>query len=202
MALSSCKKDQPVVTPPPIPVTSSTDYLKLTVGNYWIYEKWEIDTLGKETFMETDSMWISGQTNIRGHVFYSFKSSGSFCFCMDSMVADSTKCGINTAGKIFFSENNFDTMFQDTVWTSNKTFDFHFEKSNPSPTSVTVPAGTFKCIEFALTNFINDPTYYPSLRTRACRRYYSDQIGLVKQTYYFRQTPMVYERRLVRYKVV
>ena len=66
--ISSCKKEEDVIEQP---TTKSVDYTPLTVGNFWVYENYSIDTLGNETVLiQKDSIVVDRDTVIGSYTYF------------------------------------------------------------------------------------------------------------------------------------
>ena len=72
----SCKKDTAIISPAPnflnnIATTSQDTMLPLAVGNYWIYQKSDDDTLGNLNLQNSfDSVYVEKDTFIIGEHYY------------------------------------------------------------------------------------------------------------------------------------
>src|ERR1035437_875558 len=78
LLITSCKKDTAITAPITAKnnSTSSTSYISLTVGNYWVYNVYQLDSAGTETFMnKTDSLYIQKDSIIGTKTYYYFKQS-------------------------------------------------------------------------------------------------------------------------------
>ena len=72
LAILSCKKDK--MAPTPQPVNSYTHVS--TVGSYWVYDWYDVDSTGNETLLATnwkDTIRIVGDTTINGEVFQHYE---------------------------------------------------------------------------------------------------------------------------------
>lgn len=209
ISLISCEKviestnDAPVV------------YLPMSVGNYWIYQHYKIDSLGNEMPLRnyTDSVYIVKDSIINGDRYYKFESSIYFekfkGFFRDS-------CGhlIKSTGEIIFSATNFvDTIRYEYGYNkpygANRLLYYLIKsKMNPVKQFVNTPLDNYNAlmINDFLTFYYYDwsgnmiDTLNTSLNT-----YFAPNIGMVKDTYrYYRETKQEkskVERRLLRYKI-
>ncbi len=198
---SCCKDDNDIDTAPQV---SQLQHLPLKTGNYWVYNTYEIDTLGNETVISTvDSTIISGDTIINGLTYYILKGNyaGGQTRILD-ILRDSSGYLVNNKGKIKFSEDNFtdtlsirNTTFGDSTYA---TITYKMEKHNGP---FTVPAGTFDDIlnyKGSIKFYGANNPFYKDKNT-----FYSKDIGLILDTYYWISKARFYryERRLVRYNV-
>ena len=115
-----------------------------TIGSYWVYEWYQIDSLGIETVMTTiDSVFITGDTLINNKLFTvyseSFLGNPSLRFKRDS-----SGYIIDQYGEIEYSYVDFNTIFDS--WT-NPEYTSSFNMVDMTTTPITVLAGVFKTIE-------------------------------------------------------
>jgi hypothetical protein len=197
----SCKKDKD--QPSPNSTMQSTDYGKLAVGNYWIYERFKIDSLGVATSMNIyDSCYISKDTIINGKTFFEMYRPdlyGPFY----SYLRDSSACILDNYGRIQFAPNDFSTIFRTTYPTASST-DTIAEclfKMNHKDSLINTPAGNFTTSDFQIAH-----NMYPAWTSFYSIRYsntcYADNVGIIVETLKIIYTdPYSYERRLVRFQV-
>lgn len=198
--LSSCKKDEdPVATP-----TENTDYGQLKEGNYWVYEEFDIDSVGNATPTGVyDSCFIYKDTLINGNTYFEMHRPGTNIINPISYIRDSLSYIVNSSGKIIFSSSDFST-----------TFNTDYSFANPGDTilkvtskmadknmSVNTPAGTFITSNFKLTYNIY-PSWVMYYSTMHQNTRYAKDIGIVTETLpLFLGSVFFKERRLVRYRV-
>lgn len=181
-------------------------YLPLEIGNYWIYQHYNIDSLGNETQVDRmDSVLISKDTMINDLQYYvlegsSFPTNNGIWGPID-FLRDSSGYVVNFQGKIRFSEDNFvDTLVfdnriygEDTVYTSSY-------KMENTAMQVSVPAGEFEVLNFKGTLYT--PHNHPRIANpRYLNTYYSKNVGKVLSTYFYIHSLYISEKRLVRYYV-
>lgn len=198
---ASCAKDDPTTSVAPV---DKANYFPLQIGNYWIYEHFEIDSSGNETKRNsTDSVVISGDTVIGGNQYYimeDYAINGGMWESTDYL-RDSSGYIVNREGKIIFSADNFtDTLASiihieggDTLFVVN----YQMEKLT---SQVVVPAGTFEVLNFKGT--IIEYYQYPGIKNpRYSNNYFADNVGKISETTLYFHSPIISEKRLVRYKV-
>jgi hypothetical protein len=201
----SCKKKkvqepEQIETPSPTisnPVTYD-NYSKLKVGNYWIYQRFDIDPLGIPTSVnDFDSSFVSKDTVIHNQTYYKYHTLNQ----SPSYLRDSLHYLINSKGDILFSSQDFTTIFKTS-----------YDLNAPSDT---IDKGTFKMTDkdslvitlagnFITSNFQKKYLIYPAWQSDGNIRYYntrySKNIGVIIRTQnIFLSTKMYFERRLVRY---
>jgi hypothetical protein len=196
VSLISCKKNsEDQVCPDPVthPTTASAnDYFQLAVGNYWVYDRYRIDTNGVETLSSYDSSYVSGDTIVNGIQWYILHDLYFVKWLRDS------------AGYILDTNNSVN--FTNAIFNTNVSFEYvngiaYLESACISPqTNITVPVGNFSTYEWR-TQITSVQVNYPWDPVRYAHSYYAEGIGKVKQVYFFASGPDYYERRLARYHV-
>lgn len=195
---------------------ANNNYMPLKVGNYWVYEHYEIDSSGRETLLPTrDSLSISGDTMIRGNLYYIFQPT-SYNLSLRSgaeYLRDSSGYLITDKGEILFSDNNFIDVLLDSIKLNSTaqsqtdtlfTLEYKMESSNSS--SVSVPAGSFQALNYQGTSvFYYEAANVPrEVIKRFRNNYYSNNIGKVLESYHYGSYSarhQTFERRLVRYQI-
>lgn len=194
VCFSSCKKEKDEAPTPSSP-SVATNYFPLTTGSYWIYERFQMDTNGVETVVAIDSSYISGDTIINGDTFSVFVGT----YIDPNGVyyrRDSSGYILDPFGIIHFSSTNF----TDTLRTSSTPGYYDsFYKMMPAST-ISTPAGALVATDYLGTINITYPAY-PWDNPRYTHCYYSDGIGLIRETHFFLMNPNYDGRRLVRYNI-
>ena len=211
---ASCKKSKntdpdPVLTDSALTIPYAS-YTKLSPGNYWIYEEYNMDSAtdpGGATGIY-DSAFVEKDTLIGYAWYHKYMSpvrSGSAISYIPSYLRDSLDYTVDNYGYIMFSSIDFTHVFRTVPYTNpiagitdtiNITYQMGFKDA-----TVTVPAGTFKTSTFRKIYNLPAPKYMygPQRDYDYC---YAENIGLVKATtglYIFTQA--ITERRLVRFHV-
>lgn len=211
---TSCKKDtknEPEeVDQQPLSQVSYPNYSNLTVGNYWIYQRFEIDGTGTETTLSvTDSCYIEKDTIINGNKYYKYVSPNfgvtgspnSLSPNVAEFFRDSLSYMVSSSGRIEFSSEDFTTIFQskyginppsDTIYRFEyKMGDHNFGTNTPSGTYSTSSAKEY---------YYMYPNYSTGGSVRVRNTRYAQNIGKVTQEwYFFASIPNRWERRLIRY---
>jgi len=181
----------------------ANDFAQLRVGNYWIYEWYEIDTNGVRTqFHGIDSVYIPQDTIIDGNLFFLIKGTyfgtGGRAY---SMLRDSNDYLFDEFGHIRFSTSNFtDTLLMDTIIRNDPNYYCYIvyqmkDKNLP----ITVPIGTYKTYNFHGDLYYTHPLYEWGRRDRD--NYYARGIGAIKERAQYVAMPTNLERVLIRYNV-
>jgi hypothetical protein len=203
----SCKKDKESPSPSPSPVTYP-NYSQLKVGNYWVYQQFEIDAAGVvHPRNNTDSCYIEKDTTINGHTYFKivkpYLSHGQYynsnnCY---SFIRDSLHYIINSFGEILFSSQDSLSVLRTFyyVWEMNDTVCQVVLKMADKNLAVVTPAGTFTTTDSKETYHM-----YPNHSSGGNPRYintrYAENIGIVLETQpFYASSPNYIERRLIRY---
>jgi hypothetical protein len=198
--LSSCKKDDDTI--------AKVSYLPLKVGNYWIYQEFLIDTSGIETTNSIiDSVIINRDTIINLNKYYVFVGTFHPFIYRDNIIdilRDSSGYIVNQHGTVQFAENDFtDNIAYRAViniYNNNDTLlvtSFQMEKIN---NTITVPAGTFEVLNYKGTVVTSMNT--PGIKwPRYTNSYYAKGVGKIVYTHFYVLSPVIYEKRLIRYHV-
>lgn len=215
--LPSCKKDKqsssPACTSSNQPIVTYPNYSNLKVGNYWIYQRYEINTngFGGETMLNiTDSCYIEKDTLINGYTYYKYMSSkvGAPGFSGSNQnpitaefYRDSLSYLVNQNGRIEFSSQDFTTIFKTeyVIASGTDTVCKIVVKMGDQNLSVVTPSGNY--LTSSMKEIYN---MYPNWSSNGAIRYrdtrYAENIGKVTEGFYlFAGTPMWWERRLIRY---
>ena len=213
ISLYSCKKDEkgePVEETPSPSSTSYPNYSNLKVGNYWIYQRFEIDAFGNATPLSIiDSCYIEKDTMMNGNLYYKYVSpdfSNSVSPNVSSALVaeyyrDSLSYLITNYGRIEFSSQDFSTIFKSgyQVVNLNDTVCRYEYKMGDQNANVTTPSGTYNSSSFKETYYMY-PNFNSAGTIRSRNTRYAENIGKVTQEwYFFVSVTTKWERRLIRY---
>jgi hypothetical protein len=192
------------------------NYTPMTVGNYWIYQHYRIDSLGVETKLSLfDSVAIIGDTTINNKKYIvSYVNDalmqGSYHL---SFTRDSAGYLVDEVGNKLFTANNFtDTLKKFTYFYNGIKIYNSSAKMEKHEGLITVPAGNFEVLNVKETIKIlarhNDKGEWESLNTIEYpviynNTYYTPNIGKILDTYQYLSdyNRNQYEKRLIRYKI-
>jgi len=202
------KKDEITEDETPQPIANNfPDYNPHKAGNYWIYERFEIDEDGNsKSLHEFDSSYVEKDTVINNKTYTKIRRQ-DFLFKQFNYLLqrDSLHYIIGPSGGVIFSSEDFTTVFNrfsnvdqsgDTIYkVSVKMADRDFE--------VSAPAGKFLTSAMKSTIF-TFPAYaspnVPNPRNMYTR--FAKNIGVITETEVpFLGSPLLRERRLIRYHV-
>lgn len=204
--ISSCKKDKDIVpTPPATPAPITYDnYSKLAVGNYWIYQKYTIDSLGNilATY-GTDSCYVEKDTIINAQTYYKVFRPDPIFFQDYTFERDSLSYIVTSTGKIIFSSTDFTTVFSLNYYI-NPPIDTVSKveiKMADKDMIVNAPLGIFTTSNYKIAYDIHPP-HNVAGRYRNVNTRYAKDIGIViERLPFFASSPNYTERRLLRYHV-
>jgi|AntAceMinimDraft_9_1070365.scaffolds.fasta_scaffold06022_1 hypothetical protein len=193
--ISSCEKSS---VNPNDPETTK-NYLPMSIGNYWIYQTYLIDTLGIDQPVEMlDSISITRDTIINGNKFFVFEGDTYFNHDYLRLQRDSSGYIIDESGKIYFSEDNFiDTLYYYEHVQNDNIVYMTYNIMQENEVVLTVPSGTYSTLN-------NLGTVYVPLAdiTKTFGSYYANNVGQVlsEGVFVFSNSGR-FESRLVRYHV-
>jgi hypothetical protein len=197
--LNSCKKEK---EPVPIITYASSNYTQLKTGNYWVYQVYDIDTLGNETpTADQDSCYIEKDTLINGKIYYEMHRPGAAVIDPITYLRDSLTYIVNEHGKILFSSTNFNSVFLTNYMVNppSDTICKITEKMTDINLTVSTPAGNFTTLNYQTTTQIW-PSWVMYYSTIAQNTRYAKDIGIVSETMpVFLGTITFKERRLINY---
>lgn len=207
---SSCKKDAAISLPTPnLPnptATSSFDtLLPLAVGNYWIYQKSNDDTLGNLNLQnEFDSVYVEKDTFIVGEHYYKFRHTNSNFYSYYYLFQ-------NTATAVFIKDSanyivamNYGILLDkihihDTI---RKDVISIYEYACTVPDNFTQKQfviGNYSGISMNIIFYRNHPL--STVVDTACAQMFVDKIGIIKSVYSFAGClkHCRYSQNLIRY---
>lgn len=197
-ASQACKKDNTTDT------QTYPDYAMLTPGNYWIYERFSVDSNGNGSGTGLyDSCYVEKDTIINGNTYakvHRALDSGSTNGPL--LLRDSLHYIVTFNGAIIFSSEDFTTTFSYLVLTSpTDTISEISSAMANKDMPFTTPAGTFVTSDFRTTYHMHHP-YTDHGTNRYLHTRYAKNVGIVSETLPFYYFPTNYtERRLIRYHV-
>ena len=203
LTLTACEKDVAILKDPTNPTPSTTtNYTPLTVGSYWVYDWYAVDSSGNSTLLNiTDSVYISADTII-GTDTYAIMEGTWFGFPPTrSFLRDSNGDLVNPGGGISFSATNYtDTLYH---WNSGNGNETGYLKMDDIGEMVTVPAGTFRTLNAKYTVVNNVGTWPCFGKFDVHDNQYADNVGKVRSSFQFTSNPncKVNEQRLRSYHI-
>ncbi|MCW3086112.1 MAG: hypothetical protein JWP12_3478 [Bacteroidetes bacterium] len=204
---NACKRDKDE-TPVPAATTATYDnYSNLKVGNYWIYQTYNLDTIGNVVGIgEIDSCYVEKDSIFNGHTFQkivdvTFTGTSTPPASYFYLLRDSLSYTVDALGKVVFSSTDFSSSFNHyfSMTVPLDTFAEIHSNMLPGMESKVVPAGFFNTLDFR-TTYDMYPHYSYGTGIRYAYSWYAKNIGLVA-----RRDPAAYqitasnEKRLIRY---
>lgn len=190
----SCADESMVTTP------SITKLMNLKVGNYWIYDWYEINTsTGSVTALnKRDSIWIEKDTIINGRTCFIRKGGllGSKTI-RKSVLFDSLNSIYSFPDRemrLTRDESIISTVF---FGSEDNPLAIGYYSIDNTKVPIEVPAGNFASINFRGRIEPQQPDYPYGVRYND--NFYTDNIGLTKLRTYNYSSPNDVEMRLVRY---
>jgi hypothetical protein len=192
LLIASCSKDIAIPVDQGVSQTtvipSAEDYYPLTVGNYWVYDYYVINTLsGVQQFQYRDSVYIVGDTIINGYT-YAHQENKSINGIGWAYLRDSSGYMVMHKGaKILFSCCNF----TDTFSISHDGAYTVYTKMIHQDTLIPTPLGNFHSISLGyLWHYTNNSAPLPKNEylffgkgigmTQYCHWYYPGCIGKIE----------------------
>lgn len=202
LSVVSCKKDDDNASP------SSTvypNYSQLKTGNYWIYQQFVRDSAGNATPTSVvDSCYIEKDTLINNVTFYKMiRPSSSSSMQTVYFLRDSLDYTVTSNGKIFFSSQDFTSLFSKTyILLGGGTTDTVCRvetKMADKDWIVSTPAGTFQTSNMKNTYYMY-PNWSGGGSIRAVNLRCAKDVGIVCETLpFYASDPNYIERKLIRY---
>lgn len=184
--LYSCKEDEPEL----LPGAASIEYFyPMKTGNYWVYEV-ITDLMGNPVTQDTliDTVRIVGTFTANGHTYYDFRSHNVFAgFYADSAGYIVRYDTTGSTSYVFLDTTPHATLWQDTT---DMGLLYRVYRSGNGDTSVTVPAGTFTCLQTILdAHYLQSNPPAPHANPRPVYWYYAHGVGLVQENTWYLHNP-------------
>ena len=199
--LFSCQKDNDLQNEKTYP-----NYYPLEIGNYWVYENYQIKPSGEEILGSfVDSIVINRDTIINGNVHYIMEGKKlplyASTWSIIDIVRDSSGYIVNHEGMKRFAYDNYSDILVDYVKFegSDTMYTLTYKMEQPE-FQVSVPAGTFDVVNYQGTVIsYNAPSSIPNPRYN--NNYFVENIGKIHESWHYFHSPDVNEKRLVRYHI-
>jgi hypothetical protein len=205
----SCQKEQPVPAAP-----ESSKFLPMSIGSYWVYETYVVDSLGNESLLPYHDSLIVTKDSIVNGIKYKVVEGTQFFSSGWKILAlwqDSAKSLVNVNGTVLFAENRInDTINSMVACVSppDTLFTLFTIMENPSYT-VQVPAGLFQVLNakqmiktfdmHGSSGSQNNP------KTMVNNQYYAPNVGLISDCWAFAsqyyELGKYHKRVLLRYHI-
>ncbi|MGB0430466.1 MAG: hypothetical protein ACPGLV_08325 [Bacteroidia bacterium] len=208
LQLFSCNSDEEVLEEnneinKPAPLSSS--FFPLAVGNYWVYQNYEVDTNGIKTAKGGDTLKITQMEIIGTDTVFHIYDQSRILFPNSIWVKDSLGYLVGNNGRVYFSTTNFTDTIEKHDWYKNDGSRFASVRWYMRK----LPNG-YQAQMFSYVNVINregkvwwkkeDRTWqvknkYP----RFTKQYVAKEIGIVYHEYFYIASPTIYTSELESY---
>jgi hypothetical protein len=205
VCFNSCKKDEETAPSSPAPSgpTVYPNYSKLAVGNYWVYQRYTLDTSGNYTPTVIDSCYINDDTVIAGKTYFVYTEPNIMGSTSVKYLRDSLHY-ILDMHRIIFSSQDFTSTFNpgyQVISPINDTVCRYESEMIDMNMVVNEPAGTFTTHTF-ITHYYMYPGYSSGGTTRYIYSRHAKDIGVVEESLpFFAASSDYYIRQLLRYHV-
>lgn len=203
MAFVACNKNDdatPVIKP------KDPNYFPLSIGSYWVYNTYKIDSLGnEELYSQNDTTRIIGDTMINKNTY---KIYSGHLYSSTSVYKiyyrDSSRYIISDEGNIIFSSDNFtDTITSELIPNTGNPQWHLYSKMDMHNSITTLEAGTFDSL--LIRNLYIEYLMENPCITRSLTSLYAPNVGkIVEQIAFIGEllnTKCYYEKRLVSYYI-
>jgi hypothetical protein len=197
--------------------TLSENSFPMKAGNYWVYQKFTIQTDGRVTLLpEFDSTFIAKDTILRGETYqilkqYNFDASRRLLNSYQAILRDSASYVVDERGnRFYFPETKTTTLHYDTirVWQNGmKELAYLYYSFENRDTTISTPAGLFKAINLRtkfqfLSPFSFDCQGCTPQGIRFAHSFYARGVGKVREVGFAAyQDPILYGKQLIRYRI-
>jgi hypothetical protein len=177
-----------------------TDYYPLSIGNYWIYQVNQCDSLEFDCEeYETDSVYISEMVEKDGNTYYVFGSSKRTGSENLSYVRDSGDFIIDDLGNVIFAINHYDTVLRQYEAGSIESIVLKAKYSISENKEVFNVAGTdYDCYNFKGEVLLAKDNF---TIPRYVNNRFSKNVGLVYQNSFYVSAEQGMTRELIRFNV-
>lgn len=200
----SCKKkkDEPEPAPSPQGGTTTTSYyLPLKIGNSWIYEQYQVDASGNETYNHTDSVYISKDTIIGANTYYVFENATIAGPPSRLFLRQTGSDLVTDGGMYYYMHQDTTTVLENYYQTGSSTTDTisHIvSRMGSINKTVMIAAGTFTTNSFNTTVKVW-PAYKVCCDTLRKYRRFAENVGVVSEVNVLFVSGVHIDRRLLRY---
>lgn len=201
VAFSSCKKENDD-DPNQTPEERVLDYFPLLVGNYWVYERSSCDSAWTDcTSISTDTCIVTKDTMINDLKYYKIEGMNILGQMTNWYLRDSLDYIVDQYGTILISNTDFESSFDEEYVTNNgnDTIFHWYRKVFDHPNTVTVPVGTYDCLDNRMSFFSKEDNFEKEWNTHY---YFAEDVGPVFENVMYAGSKSGFKRELVGYKVI
>lgn len=181
LVFEACKKNDEHLAE--MAIVIRPNYSNLEVGNYWIYQQFDLNADGNYTALNIyDSLYVEKDTIIDGITYFKYwtdQIQGGSLYPI--YLRDSVGITVQLDGRIFFATTSaVDTVETFCYLTATDTVYCTYAISSPNDVSVNVPAGEFFCRD--LTTYYDISSFSSGLSDKLRHRYMAKDVGMVYET--------------------
>ncbi len=206
VTITSCKKENDEVSAPIIPTPDPiaiTAFSQLQAGNYWVYERRQVDSMDVDqgTSVLVDSIFVTDETIEELGVNYTVlrKASNGVVTAAYYLWRDSANCIVNDLHRIQFCSSPLDEVVETTFSGGPNGVQIDVSVSSAME-GLTVPAGSFST--YKLTGTVTSYGTFPFQPSwKHPRSYWAPGVGRVKWYDHYAAGDLGYRFELVRYNV-
>lgn len=179
LAFTACKKDTIETT-----LTTSSDYMPLKVGNYWVYQTYQL-SLATNTYVPwnsmRDSICIDSDTTINNATYYKRVAYQNSVVTKVDYVRYHNDQLVDDKGEVHFSALSTTTDIDSVDLTNGAYFIMDYSLGTATPT-IQVNAGSFVCLDWMAQCRIQEPN--AATTKPLVHDYYARGIGMVQRQCY------------------
>lgn len=183
------------------PIVPKVTAQPLAVGNYWVYEVFQVDSDGVATSQnQFDTTRITGTTVVNGNTYFMFDNyPDAYGISTEVNLRDSLGYLITPNNDKYYAEDDYtSTLAYATSTVPNYTIS---TKMDWKDSTHTVPTGTYTNTgTFLSTINITEPNYNWDTQRYAYTVFAKD-VGIIKRRYFFFNSPNYIELRLIDFNV-
>lgn len=195
---------------------TTSDYLPISIGNYWVYQQFIKNPDGTEEATQVfDSTYIKSDTIINEKRYFEFVTNGIYpesetrSSYSNSLRRDSSGCLVvlslgnnnNPNPYVIFSEYNYTDTLYKGIFKSNMdtlyTITIRMEKIQQS---LSLPIGNFEVLN-AKQTVIGNPMFTFYSEPRYNNIYYAKKVGEVAYSRHYFNSPDDFLYKLIRYSI-
>ena len=199
ITFSSCKKENENENTNPVE-ESVLDYMPLSVGNYWVYQRYICDSgeLNCEE-MTIDTNWIVKDSLVNNLLY--FKLVGNTISGNEGyFLRDSGDYIVDLKGHIYFTHTDTVNIFNFQYAPENQsdTMYYWYYQLAKGQSSIEVPSGNYECLDMRGHFFRQQDEFNTDHTTH---KLHSKDVGMVKNTGVFASNLKVLKQELIGYHI-
>lgn len=204
----ACEDDLNTDDDPQITTEEPDNYFPMSIGNYWIYQEYEMDINGLVTETQhIDSTIITRDTVINNYTYFVLEGiQYPYSNWRElAILRDSSGYLVNPDGRIDFATENFsDTLYTyvqyENIELQTDTIYSAFAMMEKPADSITVPAGTFDALNCRIM-YTSPSGVFGDNDPRSNYTSFGNHVGKIISTYFYANSSLIYEKRLIRYHI-